>query len=247
MYRFMPGLKRLHLRMRQAGTERARFSIRCNHIHFDCLFLTDRTPYELVLAAVGHTGTVFAFDVEPGYVIRDIFENALYVRLADLLRTGVRTGNVLVPSDFLGQIDAAIPDEAGRIAKVTTADVLRIYQQLIEEDKKVYFKGWHRHRKKHVTGRNLSKTRICCGQKIHDICERHNISSCWSDNASDEVPFRNPPLPSDPSRNATTPAATRSSRPHLDGKSRTRRSSDQLRKQWQGEIAGTRPSVAEEQ
>ena len=192
----MNGLKRLHFSMRRAGTERARFAIKHNQVTFDCLFLTDIEPYEFVLAAVGHPGIVFVFEVLRGYLIEGVFEYELYARLAALLGTGAASGNKLIPREFLRQIDAAIPADVSGTRRVTTADVLRVYRHHIEEDQKIYFKGWLRNAPgKHVTVANLDKTRRCFGQKIRDSCLRQNISSCWSHISADEAAFHLPPVP----------------------------------------------------
>lgn len=190
---FMAGLKRLHFSMKRVGTERARFSIKHNQVTFDCLFLTDLEPYEFVLAAVGHPGIVFVLEVLNGYFVKGVFAHELYAKLAGLLGTGARSGNKLIPSEFLQQIDAAIPADVAGTLRVTTADVLGAYRHHVEEDQKIYFKGWLRNPPgKHVTAANLDKTRRCFGQKVYEICMRHNISSCWSSNPSDEVAFSVP-------------------------------------------------------
>ncbi len=192
----MAGLKRLHFSMRRAGTERARFAIRYNHVTFDCLFLTDIEFYEFVLAAIGHPGVVFVFEVRRGYLINDDFDPALGSGLANLLNTGAHSQNELVPQSFLRQIDAVIPAECGGTPRVTTADVLRIYGRNVEENDKIYFKGWLRNGLgRHVTPENLDKTRRCFGQKIHDSCKRQNISSCWSADPAEEVAFSVPKTP----------------------------------------------------
>lgn len=195
MRQHMPGLKRLHLSMRRAGTERARFQIHHAPLTFDCLFLTDIAPYEFVLAAIGHPDLIFVFHVERGYCIDTSFENSLYRALADALQLGRSSNNKLIPSRFLEQIDAAIPADVGRTSAVTTADVLRVYRQHVEESEKVYFKGWLRNPTgKRVRPENLDKTKRCFGQQVHDACDRQNISSCWSPIPADEVAFHLPPM-----------------------------------------------------
>lgn len=190
----MMGLKRLHFSMRRAGTERVRFAVQHNHVAFDCLFLTDIEPFEFVLAAVGHPGIVFVFEVLRGYLIKGEFENELYARLAALLGTGAESGKKLIPNQFLRQIDAAVPDDVGHTQRVTTADVLRTFRHHVEEDQKIYFRGWLRNPPgNHVKLKNLDKTRRCFGQQVHDSCRRQNISSCWSPIAADEVAFHPPP------------------------------------------------------
>lgn len=194
MLQHMPGLKRLHLSMRRAGTERARFQIHHAPLTFDCLFLTDITPYEFVLAAVGHPDLVFVFAVERGYCIQTAFDNTLYRALADALQRGRGSTSKLVPNRFLEEIGAAIPNDIGRTLTITTADVLRIYRRHVEESEKVYFKGWLRNPEgKRVRPENLDKTRRCYGQKVRDSCERQNISSCWTPISAEEVAFTLPP------------------------------------------------------
>ena len=51
---YMSGLRRMHAVMRAASDYKAHFPITRNGIDFDCLFLVDATPYEFVLAAIGH-------------------------------------------------------------------------------------------------------------------------------------------------------------------------------------------------
>lgn len=190
----MPGLKRLHLSMRRAGTERARFQIHHAPLTFDCLFLTDIAPYEFVLAAIGHPSLVFVFAVERGYCIQTAFDNALYRALADALRAGRHSGNALVPSAFLAQIDAAIPADVRHTQPVTTADVLRLYCQRIEHPDKPYFAGWLRNPAgKRVRPENLDKTKLCYGQQVRDACDRQNISSCWTHDSRQGIAYFPPP------------------------------------------------------
>ena len=194
MLQRMPGLKRLHFSMRRAGTERACFKVHHAPLTFDCLLLTDIAPYEFALAAIGHPDLIFVFAVEPGYRIDTDFGNALYGALADALQLGRNTGKKLIPGSFLEQIDAAIPADIQNTQAVTTADVLSVYRQHVEESDKIYFKGWLRNPNgKRVSPENLDKTKRCFGQRMRDNCDRQNISSCWSASPADEVTFRPPP------------------------------------------------------
>lgn len=199
MLQFMPGLKRLHLSMRQAGTERARFPIQHGAVAFDCLFLTDLTPFEFVLAAVGHPDQVFVFPVLRGYRIDTQMAPEDYSALARLLNQGAYSRTPFQPSAFLTRIDAAIPAHFAQTQPVTTADVIRGYRHHVEESAKVYFKGWLRNPdgKKPKPG-NLAKTRRCFGQQVHDGCERQRISSCWSDQPAEAVAYTPPPMDNTP-------------------------------------------------
>lgn len=65
----MLGLRRLHTAMRANGDQSAHFQLTHNGIDFDCLFLVDVTPYEFVLAAIGHPDVALLLPVRRGYFV----------------------------------------------------------------------------------------------------------------------------------------------------------------------------------
>ena len=68
-------------------------------------------------------------------------------------------------------------------------DILKIIPKKrdIEEETKIYFCGWRRNAVgQNVRDKNLEKTRSAFGDAKAEMCKRKNISSCWTDCASDE-------------------------------------------------------------
>ncbi len=192
----MPGLARLHAAMQHVGIERMRFRIPHNHLTFEGVFLADVVPYELALACLGHDFALF-FEVSRTYDIKAYLGDA-YGPLAAALGTGAGSGNPLKSSDFLGEIDAALPQRASLRDRATHTDVVRIYRD-VEEADKVHLCGWRDNTAygTHVTGANLGKTRHLLGQVAHDFCQRHNLSTRWTDDparaTADTLP--NAPIP----------------------------------------------------
>jgi len=176
----MEGLARLHASMQDIGLIRAKFRVRHNHLTFAGLFLADVTPYELALACLGHD-FVLIFDVTRDYEVRAYLGDQ-YGALAVALGTNAGSGNPLRSSDFLREIDAALPRSVGLGDRPTPADVVRVYRD-VEEADKVHLCAWRDNslRKERVTPANLAKTRRLIDQAAYDFCKRHNLSTCWTD------------------------------------------------------------------
>jgi len=176
----MDGLARLHASMQAIGLTRAKFRVRHNHLTFAGLFLADVTPYELALACLGHD-FVLIFDVSRNYEVSAYLGDA-YGALAAALGTGAGSGNPLRSSDFLREIDAALPRTVGPGDRPTAADVVQVYRD-VEEADKVHLCGWRDNtvRRERVSDANLAKTRRLLDQATHDFCKRHNLSTCWTD------------------------------------------------------------------
>ena len=187
----MHGLRRLHTIMRAAHDHKAHFQIAHNGITFDCLFLVDVTPYEFVLAAVGHPDVALLLPVQKGYFIEPDFGND-YKPLAKLFDQGAGTFRPFNPAQFLRQIDRAIP---GQYRKPTSSTIVQTYRHHIEQGDRPYFIGWRDNdlRDEQVSPENLAKTERCFGLAIRKMSERTNQSSCWTHIAAREKPFFAPP------------------------------------------------------
>jgi len=123
--------------------------------------------------------------------------NTTLAALKDALNLG-RGGPAFRVSDFMREIDAALPARANPNHIPSYADVVRVYRH-VEEAAKVHFVGWHNNtvRGEKVRPQNLTKTRRLLGQAPHDFCKRNNFSSCWSD-----IPPTKPIAPTLPSATA---------------------------------------------
>lgn len=193
----LPGLQRLHASMQSVGIDRIQFQLAHNHLTFAGVFLADVSPYELAFGAIGHE-FVLIFNVDNGYNISAYIHDAqALAALKDALNLG-RGGAAFRVSDFMREIDAALPARANPNHIPSYADVVRVYRH-VEEAAKVHFVGWHNNtvRGEKVRPQNLTKTRRLLGQAPHDFCKRNNFSSCWSD-----IPPTKPIAPTLPSATA---------------------------------------------
>lgn len=188
---YMSGLRRMHTAMKKAGDRKAHFQLTHNGIVFDCLFLVDVTPYEFVLAAIGHPDVALLLQVQRGYTIEPDFGDD-YKPLARLFNTGAGTFRPFNAARFLEEINRAIP---GHYRKPTSTTIVQTYRHHIEQGDRPYFIGWRDNdlRKKHVTPENLAKTERCFGPAIRKTSERTNQSSCWTHIAARERTFFAPP------------------------------------------------------
>jgi hypothetical protein len=177
--------------MRTAGDYKARFHVTHNGVDFDCLFLVDVTPYEFVLAAIGHQDVALLLAVRPGYRIEPDFGDD-YKPLARLFDRGAGTFRPFVPAQFLREIDQAIP---GHYRQPTPTTIIQTYRHHIEQGDRPYFIGWRDNdtRGEQVSGENLAKTERCFGPVVRKLCERTNQSSCWTHIAIREWAFFAPP------------------------------------------------------
>ncbi|MFL9583442.1 DUF6037 family protein [Stenotrophomonas sp. AB1(2024)] len=189
----MDGLARLHASMQAIGLTRAKFRVRHNHLTFAGLFLADVTPYELALACLGHD-FVLIFDVTRDYEV-SAYLGEQYGALAAALGTGAGSGNPLRSSDFLREIDDALPRTVGPGDRPTTADVVHVYRDMEEADK-MHLCGWRDNtvRKERVSATNLAKTRRLLGQDAYDLCRRRNLSTCWTDDPGRAIAYTLPAL-----------------------------------------------------
>lgn len=176
----MDGLARLHASMQAIDLTRAKFRVRHNHLTFAGLFLADVTPYELALACLGHD-FVLIFNASTAYEV-SAYLGEQYGALARALGTGAGSGNPLRSSDFLREIDAALPRTVTPGDRPTAADVVQVYRD-VEEADKVHLCGWRDNtvRKERVSDTNLAKTRRLLGQDAYALCRRRNLSTCWTD------------------------------------------------------------------
>ena len=190
----MQGLHRLHQIMRANGDSRARFSISHNLVDFECLFLVDVTPYEFVLAAVGHPDVAVVCQVRKGYYVDADFGDD-YKPLARLFNQGAETFVPFRPGIFLQEIDSAVPVN---YRKPTVTEVAKIYRHHLDEADKPYFIGWLDNNLKppnRVSDSNLEKTKRCFGNGAYETCKRTNLSSRWTADISKSKTSPPPPPP----------------------------------------------------
>ncbi len=153
-----------------------KFSFKYNKVKFDVIVLIDREPFELLFGGIDEN-YFFALKLFKGYELENLSDEAFY-KLCDILK--------LKPSKehfnshkFLKHFANNIPQEYSRI-KIEPDEIAVHKKHFIDENEKIYFKGWRPHTTDGRTVRNLEKTKELLGDEAYQYCKEHNISSCWS-------------------------------------------------------------------
>lgn len=179
----LDGLRLLHSRMRGLNLQKVIFPYRVNNALFTVMFSTIGKPFELALTA--NADNLFILrEVLPGYRVSTSLENETYLTLANLLRTHGRSGNKLIPANFLGELNEYLARAGFQVREPSPVEILQVRHDLPERELP-YF--WHwidqdvRHRG--VSQKNLAKTRLILGTEAEAFSQRNNLSSRWTDNA----------------------------------------------------------------
>lgn len=179
------GLRVLHKDMVKKGEERATFSFEYNKKPFSCIFLTDITPYRLYLTTLGLHPVVIEFEIQKGYLTPCYIED--YKMLVNYLEIEFNPIHKFLPVDFFEVLNRNIPEKFTARPKYRDVLVVASKRRKIEEEDKIYFCGWRRNPVgKNVSEKNLEKTRSAFGDAKAEMCERKNISSCWTDREGEE-------------------------------------------------------------
>lgn len=185
MYKFT-ALKTLHEDMKVKKEERAIFPFSYNKKDFSCIFLTDIKPMKLYLATLGSKPIVFEIKINKEYCTNAFFDD--YKKLIDYLELKYNPNHTFKPKDFFEALNKKIPNVFR--TKPRYSEVVRVLSNrtAIEEKNKIYFCSWRQNAPgARVSNMNLEKTRTAFGDKFANMCKLKNVSSCWTDNPSDEV------------------------------------------------------------
>jgi hypothetical protein len=178
----LESLKTLHQSMLSLGLDMQHFQMTAGAAHFDCLFSTREEPFILSLTSRGENPKFFKFDVLPGYWIKDYFGD-MYHDLLTVLRIDGRSGEKLIPSSFLAQLDQKIPRIAKKANVPSPDEVLRLRHDVEERDRP-YFNTWiywdKEKGKSSPSEENRSKTLLIMGIEAHQYSVTMNASSKWS-------------------------------------------------------------------
>lgn len=179
------GLKTLHEDMRKVKETRVVFPFKYNKKDFSCIFLVDVTPFRLYLTTLGVSPVVFELKIEIGYKAKSYLDD--YGKLIEYLELKYDPNHIFKPNEFFEALNKKIPHKF--TIKPDYKNVLTVVakKRNIEEANKIYFCGWYSNPVgKNVRPENLEKTKSAFGDEKANICEAKNISSCWTDIATDE-------------------------------------------------------------
>lgn len=179
------GLRTLHLDMQRCHETRAVFQFEYNGKGFSCIFLVDITPFRLYLTTLGATPVVFELEVKKGYRVKSFLDD--YYRLLAYLDLKYDPKHTFKPDDFFEALNKKVPSTFTRSPDYKEVLNLASKKRNIEEMNKIYFCGWYTNPiGKNVRPENIEKTRSAFGDEKAAICQKRNISSCWTDIKIDE-------------------------------------------------------------
>ncbi|WP_213066116.1 DUF6037 family protein [Acinetobacter seifertii] len=189
----LTGLVPLFQSMKAQNIQRYKFQFQRNKVVFDVIFFTDAVPYSLLFGACGHNFS-FEIPVEKGFFINENqLPKEVYNKLTKVLGLKYDPNNKFRPIFFFEDFNKAIPSSA-HPRNVPKPNEVAIYRQDVEEAHKIYFWYWLDHTVdgKHVTEKNLEKTRQLLGYETYLTCRSKNISSKWTANENLERELTDP-------------------------------------------------------
>ncbi|MEK4019834.1 MULTISPECIES: DUF6037 family protein [Bacillus] len=175
-------LKLLYKDMKIKNIDRSKFEFFFKGVLFKCLFLVDKSPFKLILAARGKN-FYLEFEVKHGFKVNSYIEKDKYYRLCEILGLKRDDNNKFSTNAFLNHINDRVPHNISENDRLVPADIAP-YRKIAEEENKIYFLKWIPHDgiKSNAKPENLEKTRLLIGEEAYRTCKERNISSGWTDN-----------------------------------------------------------------
>jgi hypothetical protein len=177
----MNSLEKLRSEMNLRNIQIQQFRVKSGAIEFDCLYHLSGNSSTLVLTSRGKEPKFFKFIVAPDSTIEGSIEPEIYWELVKVLRIDGRSGNKLIPKEFLSNIDNCLPTEVDINRIPNPATIVQIHHDIEERDKP-YFDGWivwSMESGRKPTSENLYKTRVILGTEAESFSKNLNTSSAW--------------------------------------------------------------------
>lgn len=171
--------------MRKSGKLREKFHFSFKNIKFTIIFLIDRSPFELLIGAVG-TQWATVLTMSNGFNITGMADKDFF-ELRNLLNLNSKKFSEPFSSwTFIKIIESYAPAQCSSYI-FQPHDIAKY--KLSDNDKKIYFIGWNDHIKDKRNAQNFDKTERLLGKNVADFCRENNISSMWSEIPSEHVSY----------------------------------------------------------
>lgn len=163
----LDALRDLDVSMQAAGRSRCTFGFQRGAKQFSVHFITDIPEPLLLLARIGDPAYC-ELKLQPEFVVDLPLDPATYTALCKLLGLHYDPENPFRPTDFLRELNNAIPRHAGRTQQVEPADLVPFSGSDLEQPDRPYFMDWRHHNPptSDVSLKNLDKTRKLEGSRI---------------------------------------------------------------------------------
>lgn len=177
----------LYQDMKKGNKDRIRFPYKHGCVVFDVVFFIDERPFSLLFGAK-QFNIVFELPVLPGFLVDCYFPSETYKALCSALGLTYDPGNPFSTSSFLSDFNLQIPSSMVGLSEPKPHE-LGEYRNDVEEREKKYFCGWRDNTSRGVTvtPKNLHKTKRLLGEKAFQVCQRKNLSSCWTDDKAKAI------------------------------------------------------------
>lgn len=182
----LSGLSVLHKDMISKNETRSVFPFEIKNRGFSCIFITDTSPYYLLICALGKEPFSMEFEVDKYYNTNPFLGNNYSLLLGYLQLDGATTHQYL-PKGFFYDFNLKIPLSFQRSPNYRDVLLIARKHRDIDEADKIYFCGWHTNPKgKYVTPANYDKTKFAFGDEVAERSKRSNISSKWTNEVAKE-------------------------------------------------------------
>lgn len=162
-------------------------------VDFEAVFIAEGNPWKLMVGARGTSHKYFEFEVKPGFLASTRMESDDYHKCLEVLNLKYKPGKPFKPRYLLEDLKRSVPRKI-KDSNQKAHHVLGRCLVLPEEQDKIYFLGWAKHRwPRRASNENLAKTRMLLGEKAYQSCWEHNISSRWSAVPGEEKEVTVPP------------------------------------------------------
>lgn len=176
----LTGLIPLYQSIRRDNLTYAVFDFAKNRVVFHVFFDIDSRPnYKLIILAQGNN---FELEVEVmrGFTINPYIDAKKYKQLVKLLNLTYDPDNKFLPTDFFKEFNNRIPQSYNKPKKSILLE-FAIKKYHIEENNKIYFRGFKIWSERERTPKNTEKTRILLPLISERIKDRIHISVAYTD------------------------------------------------------------------
>lgn len=181
MYHFQ-NIKPLYKDLLASKQTRCIFTAKIHNMPFSCIFLIDIIPYRLYITSLGESPFSIELEILKGFQASSQLSKDDYYKLVKYLNLKYDKNNPFRPYNFFSYIDQQIESAPKRVPHYH--EVIKVVRKhrIIDEESKIYFCGWRTNPiGDSVSSKNLEKTKSAFGDKKAELCQKNNISFCWTD------------------------------------------------------------------
>ena len=185
-------LRQLVPDMKIKGIEKEHFAFSYARQTIDCIFCFCGEHFEL-LVGVHVLNFGFVLTITRNYkgdYIAELTDDD-YITFCNRLNLTYKNDG-FTSNTLLKLLSSHVPIKSSGVN--VTYETMRSYAHYyhVNEEDKIYFKGWNNHVRDNNIARNFDKTEFYFGKKVADYCRKNNISSIWTANPREQKMYHMP-------------------------------------------------------